>query len=643
MSVEKRHVYEFGPFHLDTASRLLLRDSEVVPLKAKVLETLLVLVENSGQVVSKEHLMEAIWPDTAVEENNLTQNIYSLRKVLGERPGEHRYISTVSGQGYRFVATVRELPYEGNDLLIGKLTRARVLTEDEISIGENGQAAAQDAPKVNRIKKTRPAVFAISVLLSALAGTLIYFFAWNRSQQPQSGLGVRSIAILPFKSLDPNETDPALGSKLADAMITRLGRLRQISVRSTRVVANYESKTIDPIAAARELQVDAVLDATFQRDADRLRLRARLLRASDGQQLWSGVFDEHASDPFAWQDALAEQTALAMVPRLTGTERQLVARRDTENVEANRRYSEAHYHWNKRDVEGIRKSVQLLEQAIRLDPQYARAYAGLADSYITLSDYDLLEPNEAFTKARDAAQKALEIDGSLAEARTALAMVKAGYDWDWSGADQAFQQAIEINPHYATAHQWYAEFLSSLGRHEQALFEIRLAQQLDPLSLIIPTMEALVLNYARDYDAVIAQCQRVISRDPNFAEVYVYLLHAYTQKRMFREAMDAYQKWCTLMGYSTPAVAAICVAPVLDATDYWQKMVKLSKPPRGSDLDAAQAWAQLGETNKAFALMEQAYAKRGYGIRYLKVDPNLDPLRPDPRFEQLLQRVGLAQ
>ncbi|HSB11681.1 MAG TPA: winged helix-turn-helix domain-containing protein [Blastocatellia bacterium] len=643
MGYQRGQVLEFGSFRIDAAGRRLLHDAELVPLKPKVFDTLLLLVESAGRVVTKDQLMQAIWPDTAVEENNLTQNIYTLRKVLGERPGEHRYIVTVPGRGYSFVADVRELGGDRADLLIGKLTRSRMVIEDELTVVDNGEAARK-AFESSRRNNGRATLLAASVLGAALVGALIYFFALNgRSKQQLSGSQVRSIAVLPFKSLDPNEEDPSLGLKLADALIMRLGRLRQFAVRSTRAVGDYEGKAIDPIAAGRQQQVDAVLDVSFQRADQRLHVRARLLRASDGQQLWAGTFDERGSDPLVLQDALAEQTAQALLPRLTGAERQLLTRHDTENLDANRLYTEARYYWNKRDFEGIRKSVKLLEQAIGLDPNYARAHAGLADSYITLSDYYLLEASLAFPKAKQEAQKALEIDGSLAEAHTALAMIKSSYDWDWTGADQTFKQAIEINPHYATAHQWYAEFLIGVGRNEEALYEIRLAQQLDPLSLIIPSIEALVLYYARDYEGAIAQCRRVISRDPNFGEVYGYLQRAYEQKGMLREAMDAYQRCMTLLGYDTPEAAAIRAAPVLGAGDYWRKIVKLSSPPLGGHIEAAQALAHLGQMDKALSLLEQACNQRSYGVIYLGVEPNLDPLRSDPRFAILLRRVGLAQ
>jgi tetratricopeptide (TPR) repeat protein len=280
-----------------------------------------------------------------------------------------------------------------------------------------------------------------------------------------------------------------------------------------------------------------------------------------------------------------------------------------------------------------------LEQALAIDPNYARAYAALADSYITLSDYDLMPANEAYPKARKAALKALELDDSLAEAHTALAMIKANNDLDLTGAELAFKEAIKKNPHYPTAHQWYAELLAGMGRPEEALAQIHWAQRLEPLSQIIRAIEALVLNYARDYDRAIDRCQHLIKQDRTFGEIYAYLGFAYEQKGMYREAMDAYQNYSTLVGYNTPAATKIRTSPIQNAKDYWQKRLVLSNPPTGSDFEAAQALAMLGETNQALKRLKKTLSNRSYGIIYIKVHPNLDPLRTNPIFQEMLRRI----
>jgi len=484
-------------------------------------------------------------------------------------------------------------------------------------------------------------VLAVAALVILMIVALVYAMRYRGESATSSPLGIKSLAVLPLKSLDLKEEDETLGLKLADALILRLGRLRQIVVRPVRAMQKYLDKNLDPLAAGREQQVDAVLDGSFQSDGARIRVRIRLLRVSDGQQLWAEIIDEPGNDPFGLQDALAEKTAQALIPQLTGAERKLLARHDTGNVEAHRLYTDGRFYWNKRNVEGLQKSFQLFQKAVNLDPQYARAYAALADSYITLSDYSLLPANDAFPKARDAAQRAVDIDDSLAEAHTAIAMIKASYNFDWLGAERSFEQAIAKNPYYPTAHQWYAEFLCGMGKHEKALEQIHQAQQLDPASLIIQAIEALILNYGRNYEQAITQCLRVIDRDLNFGEAYAFLGFAYEQQGEFRKAMAAYQKYSTLMGTNTLEAAAIRASQILNARDYWQKMIKLSKPPLGTEFETACALARLGETDKALDMLEQAIDKHTYGIVYLKVHPNLDPLRTDPRFQDMLRRMNL--
>jgi DNA-binding winged helix-turn-helix (wHTH) protein/TolB-like protein/Tfp pilus assembly protein PilF len=656
MSKELNRLYEFGIYRLDVENRVLLRNEQTVHLPPKAIGLLIVLVERNGQIVSKEQLMNLLWRDAIVEDANLTQHIFLLRKLFGEQVNGQKYIETIPRRGYRFVAEVKTLTPSANynklDLstsprIIEKHTYAEIITEAETEDLNESQPITDlsfDRPSQKLLtaghqplwKNWKAGVaLLIFVLLTTTVTFIIYF---NSSRQAE----IKTVAVLPLRSLTPNEEDPSLGLKLADALIQQLGRLRQIVVRPTRAIQRYEGLTLDPIAAGREQQVDAVLDGSFQRAGERLHVRVQLLRTSDGKQVWARTFDEHSSDPFYLQDALAEQTAQALLPQLAGTDRVLVARHDTENIAAHHLYTEGRYYWNRRNLEGLERSITQFEKSIQLDPQYALAYAGLADAYITLSDYEAMPAKEAYPKAKAAALKALELDATLVEAHTSLAMIKASYEWDWPGADQAFKRAIELNPNYATTHQWYAEYLSGMGRHEEALAEIRRAQEIDPLSLIIRSVEAWIWYYARDYDQMIAQCQRVIEMDASFSEVYAYLGRAYEQKGMFREAMDAFQKYSTLMGYNTPEAASLRAAAILDAKDYWQKMVRLGKPPTGSEFEAAEAWSRLGESDVALDLLEQAFYKRDYHILYLKVHPNLDPLRRDARFQNLLRRTGLA-
>ncbi|HEX4947726.1 MAG TPA: tetratricopeptide repeat protein [Blastocatellia bacterium] len=312
-------------------------------------------------------------------------------------------------------------------------------------------------------------------------------------------------------------------------------------------------------------------------------------------------------------------------------------------VAASQLYQKGREYWNQRTIEGLQRGLTCFEQAIALDPGNARAWAGVADAWNMLGEYEAVAGEEAYRKANEAALKAVALDGQSGEAHASLAMVKTNYEWDWPGAEATFRKALELDPNYATAHQWYAEFLSGMGRKTEALAEIRRAQQLDPNSLIIQSVEAWILFFARDYEQMIRQCQQVLARDANFAEGYAYLGYAYEQKGMYREAMEAFQQYSRRMGNDTPAAQAIRASPIRNATDYWRKRVEVERAqPTSSSFSIAEALARLGEKEKALDLLEKAVAGRFSMALCLKVHPNLDPLRAEPRFKAILERVRLS-
>ncbi|MGH9847774.1 MAG: winged helix-turn-helix domain-containing tetratricopeptide repeat protein, partial [Blastocatellia bacterium] len=470
-----QYCYEFGPFRLDAAERLLLRDGEPMLLPPKAFDTLLVLVANCGHILKKDDLMKAVWPETLVEENNLSQYISALRKALGDDPNGHRYIETVSKLGYRFVARVR--------------------AERE---GEQ-----QRAPECAR----------------------------------SEGAPVRSIAVLPFKYLGGEGGDEYLGLGIADAIITRLSNLRQIVVRPTSSVRRYASAAQDPLVAGRELRVEAVLEGNIQRAGNRIRATVQLVSVRDEAPLWAEKFDVEFKDIFTVEDATSEQVARALILKLTREERELLAKRYTADSEAYQLYLKGRYNWNKRSRGGLRTAGAYFQQAIDKDPGYALAYAGLADCYNLHSYYGELSPRESFPKAKAASIKALELDEGLAEAHTSLAFVRAWYDWDWPSAESEFQRALELNPNYATAHHWYALFLMAMERAGEALEEIRRAQEIDPLSLPINRDVGLVYYRARHGDRAIEQYLKTIELDPGFWSAHQHLGWAYEQKAMYEEAI----------------------------------------------------------------------------------------------------------
>jgi len=496
-------------------------------------------------------------------------------------------------------------------------------------------------------RRRRLAFAASLVILIGL--TLVFTYAWTsrKSQETKTAATVTSLAVLPFKPIGAGEEDEYLGLGMADALITKLGNIQKINIRPTSAVRRYDAPNQDPVAAGRELGVEAVIEGSVQRVGGRIRVTVQLVSVKDRTPLWAEKFDEQFTDIFAVQDRISEQVARALTLTLSSTEKELLTKHFTENSDAYQLYLKGRYFWNKRTVEGLNKGISYFNEAVEKDPSYALAYVGLADSYSLLSDYGGLPPKEAYPQAEKAAMQALALDERLAEAHAALGLIKTSYEWDWPGAEQEYRRAIELNPNYETAHQWYAEYLSGLGRHQEAITEIRRAKEINPVSLIINAVEVSVFYIARDYDQAISQGQKALEMDPHFAELYGYLRRCYEQKGMYKEAIAALQTRRKLAGLDADETATLReAAAATSARVYWQRrleqQVEDSKRELSNAVDIAEIFAQLGEKDKAFKSLEKAYAERSVMMMYLKVLPNLDPLRTDPRYADLLRRVGHA-
>src|SRR5262245_60300547 len=454
MTRSANRVYEFGPFRLDTGNHLLLRDDEAIQLKPKVVDTLLALIESRGRVIGKDELIERLWPDTIVEESNLSQNIYLLRKTLGEGPSQQNYIETVPKRGYRFVAEVREVseaPAAEVAQVVEPGAEASQATEKPNGIdaaSAKEEAVGRRNANLPSLLKARwsahPRLVVASFALLGLAAAAIYLGVSSWSKPPKAGAPVRSIAVLPFKPIGAAQRDEILELGMADTLITRLSNLRQIVVRPTSAVRMYTGLEQDPVAAGRELKVDAVLEGSVQKSAERIRVTARLVNVRDGSALWTGQFDEQSADIFKVQDRVSEQAARTLAMGLTDEEKQRLARRYTDNIEAYQLYLSGRYFLYKVTPEGNRKGIEYFQQAIDKDPAYALAYTGLADCYIQLGNWQMLPPNESFPKAMAAAEKALKLDDALAEAHISLASVKSS-SWDWASAEADFKRAIDLN------------------------------------------------------------------------------------------------------------------------------------------------------------------------------------------------------
>lgn len=662
--------YEFDSFRLDGRKRVLLRAGEPVALTPRALDLLFALVERRGQVVEKEELLGLLWPDSVVEENNLTVNISALRKALGVGPSERRYVVTVPGRGYRFVADVVEVIEEASALvhsaapaLIVEESKVRVVIEEEIldeelGGGNEGRGGRGDGGKLKLhglALASRPVALslhhsvALLALLSLLLAAGVYW--WQKSQSaihltegPQSA--IKTLAVLPFKPLVAEGRDDYLQMGMADVLITRLSRLRQIAVRPLSAIRKYTSLEQDALAAGRELKVDAVLDGHIQRAGERVRVTVRLVNISDGATIWAETLDERFTDLFTVEDRLSEKLVAAFALKLSPAERQLLARRYTANGEAYQAYLRGRYFWSKWTKPSLEKAIEAFEQALKADPEYAPAHSGVADAWNLLGYLGFLPAREAFPKSEAAALRALQLDDTLGEAHLSLAKTKLFYTWDWPACEREINRALELSPNFADTHGMNGAYLTAMGRFDEALVARQCALELDPTSPLFTTMVGWVYFYQHRYDQAIAWYRKALELDPNFPLAHDDLSNALFLKGEAEHAMAEVLKFRTLTGESPVHLTALQQAFAAEGKlGYWRKELELAeeRAKQGAPLTAwrmARINAELGDRDQAFVWLNRAYEEQSSMLAFLKVVPLFESLHADPRFTELLRRIG---
>jgi DNA-binding winged helix-turn-helix (wHTH) protein/tetratricopeptide (TPR) repeat protein len=560
-------MYEFGPFRVDTRERQLLRGGKVVPLTPKVFDVLLVLVQHSGHILSKDELMKFVWPDTAVEEGNVARNVSTLRTALGERPREQQYIETIPWRGYRFVEGVKEV---------------------------------RDGPI------------------------------------PQT---FDSIAVLPFTSLDGDPHLEFLSDGITESLINSLSQLTRLKVTSRNSAFRYKDREVNAPAVGRALNVQGVILGRISKRDELISISVELVDARDDSHVWGVQHVRHYADIFTMPAKIGKEITEKLRLQLTSEEQRRLTRRHTESGEAYQLYLKGRYYFNKLTLDGVQKGLGHFQQAIEKDPHYALAYAGLGDCHNYLSNRE---------RAKESVSKALELDEELGEAHASSGFFKFLYEWDFAGAESEFLRALALNPNYAEAHHWYAIYLANLGRHDEAFKEAELAVERDPLSLLMNMTAALNFYLAREYDRAIVQLHRVIEMEPNFVAARSVLGCVYVQKQMYKEAISEYQKVIDLSN-GAPVIETSMKLIRAQAYARWGKKSKalklLEEAARAgptSSYSVAGVHAALGENDKAFALLNQAFEQHDLQLVSLKVDPTLDGLRDDVRFGELVRRVGCS-
>lgn len=605
-------MFAFGPFVLDRDRRLLARDGAPVGITPKAFDLLVVLVERSGAAVTKDELMSALWPDTAVEENNLTFQISTLRKALGADGA--RFIATLPGRGYQFVAPLQ------------RIEAAEAIVEDE---ERTTITIAESTPPLTWIR----AVALVAIVLGAVIGAVVL-----RREPAASSPSIRSLAVLPFKPLAVSQRDEALELGMADTLITRLSAMPDVVVRPISAVRRYSRLEDDPLEAGRALDVDAVVDGSIQRRGSRMRVTVRLLRTSDGKPLWASQLDESTSDLFAVQDLVAEHVA----QHVAGEATPKVARRTTADLEAYELYLKGRYV----ALSDPRHADEFYRRAVERDPKFAEAWAAIADTWLFRGRYRNKSSRAELEQARDAAMKAVTLAPDLADGHAALAQVHADLDWDFPRAEREYRRALELNPSSATAHGQYAYLLLFRRDFDGAIAHMRQAAAIDPVSPLSTIGHAFALHAAGRYDESIAILEKTLRVHPNLIPAMLHLGIAHTDAgrpevgiAWFREGLKlspASTQLLPLEAYAQ-AKAGHRDAALAIVRDLEKRAARESISPS----NIALAYTALGDHDRAFAWLERGFQERLFLVRTAAALPGFEPLRKDPRYADLMRRMGL--
>ena len=691
------HNFKFGEFLLDAREKVLLRDGKPLPITPKAFQMLLVLVENHGHLVEKDELMKLVWADSFVEEGNITFTIGLLRRLLEDDTKNPHFIETVPKRGYRFIADVsrveitereterrkdgetkiglsanspfslspishsRNTPSSGAVVALADWRHESDENEpvEEVSSASPKESTEQTAglklapTKPNSESKHAPkyrlslAAFALAAFLIG-ASTLSYYF--YGSKKASSADGKKSIAVLPLKPINTANRDEIYEIGIADSLIHRLSSMKGFIVRPLNATRKYADIGQDPLAAGREQQVDYVLASNYQLAGGKIRVTAQLFDVASGQIEETYKSEKEAGDVFAMQDAIASELGNDLLARFATTSNSLTTKRGTTSEEAYRLYLQGKNLTETRNLPlnhtapAARKAVEYFEQAIRLDPNFARAYSGMAHAYISSGNIGGGLSRVEYEKAKQAVTKALELDNNLAEGYAVRGELKLTYEWDFVGAEKDLLRAIELEPNNDLAHGQYAAYLTVRGRFDEAIAETKTALEIDPNSVKYQHYNGVILYHARRYDESILQFNRVVEVDENFATTYGWLMLAYemkgdnarayewfmkNQKRANSEHIELYQNAYETLGWQGVR----------------QKLLELEKlseqKPSSNYYRLARQCAMLGEKEQAFEYLNKAIEKRHGQLTMLNVEPSLDILRDDPRFDELVRRVGL--
>ncbi|HVE72149.1 MAG TPA: tetratricopeptide repeat protein [Thermoanaerobaculia bacterium] len=610
-------VFAFGPFVLDRRRRALLRDGALVAVTPKAFDLLVVLVERAGEVVPKDELMATLWPETSVEEGNLTFQVSTLRKALG--PEGAAYVTTVPGRGYHFAAPV-EASVAATETVVEEAERTTITLSE------------------SRRSPWPWAAAAVVVAALIVAGFLLLR---ERDRPVPAPVGIRSLAVLPFKPIAAAQRDEALELGMADTLITRLSHMPGVVIRPTSSIRRFTKLDQDPLAAGRALDVDAVVDGSIHRDGRRMRVTVRLLRTSDGKPLWAGQMDEPSHDLFAVQDRVAEGVTRVIVPAISRPAQEQIARRLTNDLEAYDQYVKGRY-WMFVNAE---RAEEFFRGAIARDPEFAAAWAGIANTWLAYARFANVPVDAVYVKVRTAATRALAVDPGSADAHTALAQVYF-HELDWKRAEDEFRRALELNPNSDMAHGQYTYLLLFTGRGDEAVDHIRRAHEIDPLA---PTWSCL-LGYALDCAGrngeAVRHMEETARVHPNLVPVNLHLGMVLTNGGQPRRGVEMFQRALDLGAEPSQLLAmkawAYARAGEREAAlRILRELEARSERETVAASNIALAWTALGDFDRAFHWLDRALDHRLFLVRAVTVSPGFAPLRKDPRYAEVRRRLKL--
>jgi TolB-like protein/DNA-binding winged helix-turn-helix (wHTH) protein/Tfp pilus assembly protein PilF len=629
-------VVKFGVFEVDLQAGEVRKAGMRQKLAGQPFQVLQALLEHPQEIVTREDLRERIWPGNAFIDYELAlkKAVNRLRELLGDSAESPHFIETVPRRGYRFIGTITpplSVPADSGEHTVG--------------------AVEMTGPPIDelRSKTWKPSKLLGSFALACVAAVVL----WSNVDKLRSrifarprSLEIHSVAVLPLENLSKDPEQEYFSDGMTDELITDLAKVGQLQVISHTSVERYKGTKLPLREIARELGVDAVVEGRVMRSGDRVRITAQLIDARTDRHLWADTYERDVRDILGLQDEVAHRIATQVGINLTaGGQTEMASTRVVDSA-AQEAYLKGRYRWNQRTEAGLRAGIKYFQKAIDLDPNYPQAYAGLADCYIMMANWGFMPPAEAYPNAEVAARKALALDDHLAEAYTSLAYATLLYDWEWSGAEQKFRRAIELNPNYATAHHFYSIYLMAAGRHTEARAEIRRAQALDPFSLIINSVVGWIYYEGRQYDQAIQQCEKTVEMDPNYVPALLDLGNIYLRTGDYKKAIAQFERARAVAGDKSIVLSYLAQVRALSgdraaAQKILYQLEKPAPPMFVSTWDLALIHLALGDKEKALSFLEKAVDQHVGWVVRLGVDPALDSLRVEPRFKVLQQRIRI--